>query len=192
MNKAIFLDRDGVINKELGDYVYQLEQLVIVDGVADSLGALKEMGYIFIVITNQSGIAKGIYTHEDVEAIHNSIQEEFMKQNIEIQAFYYCPHHPEHGRCLCRKPEPLMIEKALARFNIYPSSSFFVGDMERDIAAADAAGSCGCDADRAVHLRDRDGRERRRSRPARGGCLRGARSTTMPLAAALRQAAGLR
>lgn len=140
MNKAIFLDRDGVINKEIGDYVYQLEQLVIVDGVADSLGALKEMGYLFIVITNQSGIAKGIYTHEDVEAIHNSIQEEFMKQNIEIQAFYYCPHHPEHGRCLCRKPEPLMIEKALARFNIDPSSSFFVGDMERDIAAADAAG----------------------------------------------------
>ena len=140
MNKAIFLDRDGVINEEVGDYVYELENLVIIEGLAETLLALQEKGFLLIVITNQSGIAKGIYGHKEVEAIHNSILKDLKGKGIEITAFYYCPHHPDHSKCLCRKPGSMMVEKAIAQFNIDPSASYFVGDRDRDVEAGEAAG----------------------------------------------------
>ena len=140
MNKAIFLDRDGVINKELGDYVYRLEDLELNEDVEDSLLKLKSHGYLLVVITNQSGIAKGIYGHKEVDTIHASIAESLSAKGIDIAAFYYCPHHPDFSNCLCRKPGSVMVEKAMARFNIDPTSSYFVGDRDRDVEAGEAVG----------------------------------------------------
>ena len=140
MNKAIFLDRDGVINKELGDYVYRLADLEVIAGVIDSLVELKARGYLLIVITNQSGIAKKIYGHQEVQAIHSSIAKSLEAKGVEIAAFYYCPHHPEFSNCLCRKPGSVMVEKAMARFNIDPAVSYFVGDRDRDVEAGEAVG----------------------------------------------------
>lgn len=138
--KAIFLDRDGVINHERGDYVWLPDDLLINEGVAETLTELKGRGYIFIIITNQSGIGKGIYTHQDVNEVHTLIKEHFADYGIRFADIYYCPHHPTVSQCLCRKPGSLMVEKAIARFNIDPAQSYFIGDRERDVEAAQGAG----------------------------------------------------
>jgi D-glycero-D-manno-heptose 1,7-bisphosphate phosphatase len=139
-NKAIFLDRDGIINKERGDYTYRLEHFEFVDGLVKSLRRFQKHGFKLIVVSNQSGIDKGIYTFEDVELLHAHIQRYMRINGIEIEEIYYCPHHPDKGRCICRKPDSLLIEKALARFEIDPAASWFIGDRERDTEAARKAG----------------------------------------------------
>ena len=140
MNKAIFLDRDGIINKERGDYTYRMEDFVFVDDLIKSLRKFQTYGFKLIVISNQSGIAKGVYTHEDVEVLHDHILRYMRINGIEIEEIYYCPHHPEKGKCICRKPDSLLVEKALARFQINPDASYFIGDRPRDIEAAEKAG----------------------------------------------------
>src|SRR3989304_6751344 len=103
MTKCIFLDRDGVLNKEQG-YVYRTDDFVLNADVIESLKKLQEAGFLLIVITNQSGIALGLYTHEDVKKVHEYFLF-LMKQNgISIAEIYYCPHHPEIEPCICRKP----------------------------------------------------------------------------------------
>jgi D-glycero-D-manno-heptose 1,7-bisphosphate phosphatase len=138
MNKAIFLDRDGVINKERGEYTWQLSDFEFNDGLFEALSKLKN--FLFIIITNQGGIAKGIYNHYDVEKTNTLIINSFAKNNLKLTDIFYCPHHSDYGKCLCRKPNSLMLEKAIARYNIDVKSSYFIGDTQRDIDAGKKVG----------------------------------------------------
>ncbi len=139
MNKAIFLDRDGVINQEQG-YTYRLEDFVILPDLIEVLQLLQQKGYLLMVVSNQSGIAKNLYKQSDVEVLHAYLVEELKKNNITLSEIYYCVHHPDVTNCICRKPDSLFIEKGLARFDIDPSRSYFIGDKERDTEAAAKAG----------------------------------------------------
>ena len=100
---------------------------------------LQDNGYEFIVITNQGGISKGIYNHSDVISVHDYMQGEFYKQKINLLDIYYCPHHAIVEKCICRKPDSLMLEKAIARYDIDKSKSYFFGDSRRDVLAAEKA-----------------------------------------------------
>ena len=139
MNKAVFLDRDGVINTERG-FTYRLEDFVILPDVMEVLQLLQQKEYLLVVVTNQSGVAKELYTQNDVEIIHAHLTKELTKNNITLSEIYYCIHHPDVCRCICRKPDSLFVEKALARFNIDPKKSYFIGDKERDVEAGEKAG----------------------------------------------------
>ncbi|MCX7953732.1 MAG: HAD family hydrolase [Bacteroidales bacterium] len=138
--KVVFFDRDGVINDNSTYYVYKKEHLKINDGVIETLIKLKENNYEFIVISNQSGISKGIYTEDDTELINQEINKILSLYNIKILEYYYCIHHPEITLCLCRKPSSLLFEKAIARFNIDVKKSWMVGDQQRDVDAAKKVG----------------------------------------------------
>lgn len=140
MNKAVFLDRDGVINKELDDYAIHLEDFEILPDVAPALAELKKRGYLLIIISNQGGIGKDLYTIPDVELLHASLLDFLDEYGVKIEEIYYCVHHPLTGSCLCRKPDSLMVEKAIARFNIDVKASYFIGDKERDILAGQKVG----------------------------------------------------
>ncbi|HDJ34369.1 MAG TPA: HAD family hydrolase [Bacteroidetes bacterium] len=138
--QAIFLDRDGVINEERGEYTYLIEDFRFNDGVFTALRMFQEAGYLLIVISNQGGIARGMYSREDVDRLHQFMEKELMAKDIRLTEIYYCPHHSDLGKCLCRKPGTLLLEKAMARFDIDPARSFFIGDHERDAEAAIKAG----------------------------------------------------
>jgi D-glycero-D-manno-heptose 1,7-bisphosphate phosphatase len=131
--KAVFLDRDGVLNKDNPNYTYRVENFEILPGVIEALQALHSAGYKLIVVTNQSGIAQGIYMHEDVHACHQYMQQECGNC---IDHFYYSPYHPSVTASLARKPATLMFEKAQAKFEIDFSRSWMVGDRGRDIIPA--------------------------------------------------------
>ncbi|BDD03249.1 D-glycero-alpha-D-manno-heptose-1,7-bisphosphate 7-phosphatase [Aureibacter tunicatorum] len=137
MNKCVFLDRDGVLNVERGEYTYKTSDFVVEIGVAESLNKLKAAGFLLIVITNQAGIAKGLYEKEDVLKCHQKLQSETGNQ---IDALYYSPYHPLQTESLTRKPDSLMFEKAIAKFNIDPAQSWMIGDKERDIVPANKLG----------------------------------------------------
>ena len=138
---AIFLDRDGIINHDPGDYTKSVEEFTILSTVMETLEKWTKKGYGLIVITNQAGIDKGLYGHEEVEAIHQYLQGECIKKGFEIAAFYYCPHHPDFsGKCLCRKPGSLMVEKGLHKFGLDPKNCVLIGDKKRDIEAGEKAG----------------------------------------------------
>ncbi|MFD2938218.1 D-glycero-alpha-D-manno-heptose-1,7-bisphosphate 7-phosphatase [Spirosoma flavum] len=138
MNKCIFLDRDGVLNEDRTDYVYRIEDFIIPTGVPEALRLLKEAGYLLIVITNQAGIARGLYTHDDVMTCYNYLQEQCGQL---IDDIYYCPHHPKYDtESLTRKPGSLMLEKAMAKYNIEPDASWMIGDALRDMQAGRRAG----------------------------------------------------
>lgn len=137
-NKCIFLDRDGVLNVDRVDYVYRMEEFIIPPGVGEALRALKDAGYLLVVITNQSGIAKGIYKREDVYMIHQAIQD---GTGVELDDIYFCPYHEKFdSNSLTRKPGSLMIEKAAAKYEVDINASWMVGDHERDITAGTSAG----------------------------------------------------
>lgn len=140
MNKLILLDRDGVLNKELGGYVTNTEDFEVLPHVIPNLLRLKNAGYKFIVITNQSGIAKSMYSHQMLGAIHQKLINALSLGDITLEEIYYCPHHPDFSLCLCRKPKSGMIEKALARFGVNAKQAIMIGDTTRDIEAAEAAG----------------------------------------------------
>lgn len=140
MNKAIFLDRDGIVNREIGDYVYRMEDFILNEGVIEALLFWKKSGYKLVVITNQGGIAKGLYSHEDVNTLHHYLRNTLNASGIALDAIYYSPHHSDIGNSLSRKPGSLMIERALARYAIDPSASVMIGDRIRDIQAAAGAG----------------------------------------------------
>ncbi len=135
MNKCVFLDRDGVINEERGDYTYRLEDFKLISGVTEAIKLIKELGYLAIVITNQAGITKGVYTREQMNACHEYMME---ATGHLIDAIYYSPYHPAFSNSISRKPDTLMIEKAMARFNIDPTTSWFAGDRERDMECGNA------------------------------------------------------
>ena len=132
-NKCVFLDRDGVINVDNVDYTYKVEEFRIIEGVIPALKMLMEAGYLLIVITNQSGIAKGIYQHEDVFKCHNYFDEQ---SGHLIDEYFYSPYHQTYTDSLSRKPDSLMFEKAIAKYDIDITQSWMVGDRERDITPA--------------------------------------------------------
>jgi D-glycero-D-manno-heptose 1,7-bisphosphate phosphatase len=138
-NKCVFLDRDGVLNEEMNDYVYTLDRLIIPQGMPEAIAMLKQAGYLLVVVTNQAGIAKGLYSKQEVLACHQKIQEACGRL---IDALYYCPYHPKFDSAsLLRKPGSLMLEKAAARFSIDTTLSWMVGDRQRDIEAGQKIGA---------------------------------------------------
>ncbi len=138
MNKCIFLDRDGVLNEDRTDYVYRVEDFVIPEGVPEALRLLKDAGYLLIVITNQAGIAKGLYTRNDVMTCYHYLQDQCGKL---IDDIYYSPHHPKYdSESLTRKPGSLLLEKAMAKYNINPDASWMIGDALRDMQAGKRVG----------------------------------------------------
>ena len=145
---AVFLDRDGVINKE-GDYVHNVDEFHFIDGVFDACLEMSKAGYRLIVITNQAGIARGYYTENDFHHLTKWMLNEFRRHGIEIEAVYYCPHHHTHGvggyrrDCDCRKPAPEMILRAAKEHSLDLQRSVLVGDKTTDIEAGRAAG-VGC------------------------------------------------
>ena len=139
LKKALFLDRDGVINVDSG-YVWRTEDLILREEIIPFLLQVKEK-YVFIIITNQSGIARGMYRKEDVETFHQALRSSLATAGIHILDIFFCPHHPDHGStCLCRKPSPLMIEKAAAKHQIDLANSWMIGDKTTDVEAGLAAG----------------------------------------------------
>ncbi|AYA38740.1 HAD family hydrolase [Hymenobacter oligotrophus] len=135
--KAVFLDRDGVLNAEIGHYVWRLDEFVVLPDVPAALQRLHAAGYLLIVVTNQAGIAKGLYTSAEVAACHHKLQEAC---GGVIDAFYYAPGHPSVSESLMRKPDSLMLEKAMARFGLDAAQCWMVGDRPRDLQAAAKVG----------------------------------------------------
>ncbi len=140
MEKVIFLDRDGTLNEEV-NYLYRREELILFDGVPEALKLFKEHGYRLVVVTNQAGVARGYYGEEDVVKLHRYMNDLLRPRGAEIDAFYYCPHHPEHGiggygiSCHCRKPETGLFEMAERRFAVDKARSWMIGDKMSDILA---------------------------------------------------------
>lgn len=148
--KAIFLDRDGTLNKEI-NYLHKISDFEWIAGTIEALRIFKELGYLLIIVTNQAGIAKGYYSEEEVIKLHQYMNLELAKMGIMIDAYYYCPHHPDGTvkrytrSCNCRKPRPGMILSALDDFekksiSISLDESIMVGDKESDILAGINAG----------------------------------------------------
>ena len=141
MNKAIFLDRDGVLfdNSE-HYYIWKSDQLKIVDGTVENLKMLIQKGFQLFIISNQGGISRGLYSKNDIEKLHEELIQTFRKNDIEITEISFCPHHPEIEKCLCRKPDSLMIEKLMAKYKISKTDSYLIGDSKSDMDAAEKIG----------------------------------------------------
>lgn len=140
---AAFFDRDGVLNVDHG-YAHRPEQLEWIAGAPEAVRLLNAAGYSVFVITNQSGVARGYYDESAVRLFHTHMQDSLSSHGAHIDAFYYCPHHPEGTvkalaiRCRCRKPGPGMLEQAASEWPIDLARSFLIGDKDNDIAAAAA------------------------------------------------------
>ncbi len=147
--KAVFLDRDGTINRYVG-FLKSIEDFELLPGVAEAIREINESGYLAIVVTNQPVIARGEITREQLREIHNKMETLLAREGAYIDAIYYCPHHPDRGYegeiaelktdCECRKPKPGLLLKAAEDYNIDLSSSWMAGDSRRDIEAGKAAG----------------------------------------------------
>lgn len=136
--KCVFLDRDGVLNTDEQYYTFRTEDIFLMEGVPEALKKLKEAGYLLIVVTNQAGIAQNMYGPAEVKEVHRLIQE---MSGVTLDDLYYSPHHPQHSsRSLRRKPDSLMIEKAMAKHNIDPAQSWMIGDRLSDVQAGRKAG----------------------------------------------------
>jgi len=146
MNRAVFLDRDGVITQEPPHYAHELSQLELIPKSADAIRLLNENRFVVIVASNQAGIAHGYYREEDAILFHQAMKENLAKEGAYIDAIYYCPHHPEakieryRVDCNCRKPKPGMLTRAKRELNIDLKQSFIVGDKLSDIEAGERAG----------------------------------------------------
>lgn len=145
MRKAAFLDRDGVINVDSA-YVFRWEDFVFASGAVEGMRRFQEAGYLIVVVTNQSGIARGMYSIADFDLLTHAMCRELESQGVNISAVYHCPHHPKGSvldyaiDCNCRKPKPGMLLKAADDLKIDLGGSLMVGDKYSDIAAARAAG----------------------------------------------------
>jgi D-glycero-D-manno-heptose 1,7-bisphosphate phosphatase len=139
-SKALFLDRDGVINKEI-NYLYRIEDFIFIDGVFELCKKYQNANYKIFVITNQAGISRGFYSEDDYKKLTNWMINEFLKKGITIMEVYHCPHHPEiTGECSCRKPNPGMIKQAEYEYSLDLSGSILIGDKMSDIEAGKNAG----------------------------------------------------
>lgn len=143
--KAAFIDRDGVINEER-NYVYRIEDFIMLPGVPEGLALLRDAGYLLIVVTNQAGIARGYYDHAAVETLHDHLRAQLRTEGVELDAIYLCPHHPlgsvpEYAiACDCRKPAPGLLLQAAQDFAVDLSASILIGDKLSDIEAGRRAG----------------------------------------------------
>ena len=144
-DKAVFFDRDGVLNVDV-DYLYRIEDLQWVEGAREALVYLYQLGYKIFVVTNQSGVARGYYTVEDMNKLHAHMAAELWQAGAKVEKFYYCPHHKE-GKvaeyaidCDCRKPKPGMILQAFTENDLDKEACFLIGDSKRDVEAAEASG----------------------------------------------------
>lgn len=136
--KTIFLDRDGVINKEV-NYLYQISKFEFIDGIFGALLNFQKLNYQIIIITNQSGIAREYYNEKDYQILTNWMLEQFTEKGLKILDVFHCPHDP-NSNCECRKPKPGMINKAIKLHGIDINKSWMIGDKETDIQAANSAG----------------------------------------------------
>lgn len=143
MQRAVFFDRDGVINREMGDYVTKKEDFHLLPDAIDCIKLAHKNGFKVILITNQGGIDKKLYDDETLNEIHQVLINECIKNGTTIDDIFYCRHHPIIGNCLCRKPNSIMLEKAIAKYQLNPSQCMMIGDHQRDIDAALKAGVLG-------------------------------------------------
>jgi D-glycero-D-manno-heptose 1,7-bisphosphate phosphatase len=145
MNKALFLDRDGTINIDK-HYVYKKEDFILINGICDVIKRYNQNKYIVIVVTNQSGVARGLFTEQDVIILHEYANQLIQSNGAYINKWYYCPHHPLYGinqykiNCNCRKPNTGMLEQAIKDFNIDIEQSLLVGDKPEDIECGNKMG----------------------------------------------------
>jgi D-glycero-D-manno-heptose 1,7-bisphosphate phosphatase len=145
---AIFLDRDGTLIRDVG-YLYRQDQIEILPRVAEALQLLRGQGFLLVVVTNQSAVARGRLTEEDLGRIHDALNVRLAQDSAHLDGIYYCPHHPTegvgqyHAECDCRKPNTGMIVKAVGDLGLDPSSSYVVGDKTSDMELADRIGAKG-------------------------------------------------
>ncbi len=137
-NKAIFVDRDGTINRDV-HYLDSPDKFMMYPGVGQGIKTLKKKGYKIIVITNQSGIGRGYFTEQQLLIIHKKMAEEFQQFGVALDGIYYCPHHPD-DQCNCRKPRTGLLEQAITDHNIDVKKSFMIGDKILDIGAGKKTG----------------------------------------------------
>lgn len=143
--RAAFFDRDGVLNEDVG-FAHRPDQIAWMPGAREAVKRLNDAGFLVFVVTNQGGVARGLYSEEHVRTLHRWMQEELRAVGAHVDAFYHCPHHPDHGEppyrtdCRCRKPEPGMLLQAMAEWPVEPQGSFLIGDRETDVQAAQRAG----------------------------------------------------
>mgnify|MGYP002923200528 FL=1 len=144
-HKAVFFDRDGVLNIDKA-YFYKIDELEWIEGALEAITYLTQSGYLVFVVTNQSGIARGYYTVAEMEKLHQYMSDTVFNSGGKIEKFYYCPHLPSGSvaeyavDCECRKPKPGLILQAMAEYDIDQDKSFLIGDKRRDVEAAEAAG----------------------------------------------------
>lgn len=140
-NRALFLDRDGIINQKAleGDYIKSLKELKIIEDIYRSIKLVREKGWVVVVVTNQRGVARGLMSEEDVELIHQQVNFELKKREVHIDGFFWCKHDYSDN-CNCRKPKPGLFLKAAKQFNINLSKSYYIGDTETDLIAGINAG----------------------------------------------------
>lgn len=144
-SKAVFFDRDGVLNVDK-DYLHSIDELEWIDGAKDAVVYLTKAGYTVFVVTNQSGIARGYYEVEDMQRLHEHMAAEISALGGKITKFYYCPHLPTGKvrkyaiECNCRKPKPGLLLQAMSEYSICKENSFLIGDKKRDLESAEAAG----------------------------------------------------
>jgi UDP-N-acetylmuramoyl-tripeptide--D-alanyl-D-alanine ligase len=136
-NRAIFLDRDGTIIVDKG-YIYRTEEIDLLPKVIDALQIFQKKGYLLIVITNQSGVGRGYYKVEDVILFNNALKCKLKKYNVIINDFFVCMHTPD-DKCICRKPSPYLINKAIAKYSVDPEQSFMFGDKYTDVICGENA-----------------------------------------------------
>ena len=140
--RAVFLDRDGTINEEIG-YLFDPERVCLIHGAAEALVRLREAGFRLIVVSNQSGVARGLFTEDDLHKVNHRLASLLEADGAKVDAYYFCPHHPRHGEmreCECRKPKTGMAVSASREFGIDLSLSYFVGDKATDIELGKNAG----------------------------------------------------
>ena len=136
--KTIFLDRDGVINKEV-NYLYKIKDFEFIEGIFEACQYFNYLGYSIIIVTNQSGISRGYYDLSDYEILNRWMLSQFENRDVIIQDVFHCPHVPE-SKCSCRKPKPGLLTRAQTKYNIDMKNSWLIGDNETDIEAAISAG----------------------------------------------------
>jgi histidinol-phosphate phosphatase family protein len=138
VHRAVFLDRDGTISRDV-PYCSQPDDFELLSGAAEGIKLLNEYGFKVVVVTNQSGIARGYFTEGMLARIHDKMQKELAKHGARVDAIYYCPHHPDEN-CGCRKPKPKMVLQASLDLDIDLSQSYVIGDSEMDVELARQAG----------------------------------------------------
>lgn len=138
---AVFLDRDGTINEDTG-YIDSPERLIFIDGASSAIKKLNSKGYRVIIITNQSGVGRGYFSKEAVDAVNKKLEETLKKQGAHLDGIYYCPHHPDDN-CECRKPKIGLLEKAKKDLDIDFKKSYVVGDKISDVELASKIGGKG-------------------------------------------------